>query len=48
MPVMDTKTILLVEDYPDDRTLTLRALRKHRVANKVVMNEAPPTPRARS
>lgn len=27
------KTILLVEDNPDDEVLTLRALRRHHVAN---------------
>jgi CheY-like chemotaxis protein len=30
------KTILLVEDNPDDVALTLRALKKHNVANDVV------------
>ena len=29
-------TILLVEDNPDDRDLTLRALRRHLVANEIV------------
>ena len=29
-------TILLVEDNPDDRDLTLRALRRNRVANEIV------------
>ena len=29
-------TILLVEDNPDDRDLTLRALRRHMVANEIV------------
>jgi two-component system, response regulator len=29
------KKILLVEDNPDDEMLTLRALRKHKIANKV-------------
>jgi len=32
---MDEKMILLVEDNPDDETLTLRALKKHNVGNKV-------------
>jgi two-component system response regulator len=31
------KVILLVEDNPDDEALTLRALRKHKVANDVVV-----------
>lgn len=34
---MNEKYILLVEDNPDDELLTLRALRKHRVANEVVV-----------
>jgi two-component system response regulator len=34
---MDDKMILLVEDNPDDELLTLRALRKHRIGNKVVV-----------
>jgi two-component system, response regulator len=29
-------TILLVEDNPDDRDLTLRALRRHLVANEII------------
>lgn len=32
---MDTKSILLVEDYPDDGRLTLRALRKNKLANDI-------------
>lgn len=32
---MQQKSILLVEDNPDDEALTLRALNKSRVANKV-------------
>lgn len=32
---LKNKTILLVEDEPDDETLTLRALKKHHVANAV-------------
>jgi two-component system response regulator len=34
---MEDKTILLVEDNPDDEALTLRALRKANVANAVVV-----------
>ena len=34
---MDRKTILLVEDNPDDVELTIRALRKSNVANDVVV-----------
>ena len=34
---MENKTLLLVEDNPDDEVLTLRALRKHRVANEIVV-----------
>ena len=33
--VMVTKTILLVEDNPDDEALTLRALKKHNFAQTV-------------
>ena len=33
------KIILLVEDNPDDRDLTLRALRKNDIANEVVVVE---------
>ena len=29
-------TILLIEDNPDDRDLTLRALRRHMIANEIV------------
>ncbi|MBI3794395.1 MAG: response regulator [Nitrospinae bacterium] len=32
---METKTILLVEDNEDDIELTLRAMKKHNIANKV-------------
>jgi two-component system, response regulator len=32
-----TKTILLVEDNPDDEALTLRALRKHHITNEIVV-----------
>ena len=31
------KTILLVEDNPDDQALTLYALRKNHIANRVVL-----------
>jgi two-component system response regulator len=34
---MKEKIILLVEDTPDDEALTLRALEKNRVANRVVV-----------
>ena len=34
---MDDKLILLVEDNPDDEELTLRALNKRRLANKIVV-----------
>lgn len=34
---MDEKTILLVEDNPDDEALTLRALKKNNIRNKVVV-----------
>lgn len=34
---MDTKYILLVEDNPDDEALTIRALRRHQLANRVVV-----------
>lgn len=34
---MDKKIILLVEDNPDDEALTLRALRKSNILNKVVV-----------
>jgi two-component system response regulator len=34
---MTEKVILLVEDNPDDIELTLRALRKNNIANKVVV-----------
>jgi CheY-like chemotaxis protein len=32
---MNTKSILLVEDNPDDEALTLRALKKNNIANEV-------------
>ena len=34
---MNAKTILLVEDNPDDEALTLRALSKNNIANKVTV-----------
>ncbi len=34
---MDHKTILLVEDNPDDEALTLRALKKNKIANQVLV-----------
>lgn len=34
---MDEKMILLVEDNPDDEALTLRALKKHNIENKVIV-----------
>jgi CheY-like chemotaxis protein len=34
---MGNKVILLVEDNPDDEKLTLRALQKHNVANRVIV-----------
>ncbi len=34
---MEEKTILLVEDNPDDEALTLRALKKNNIRNRVVV-----------
>lgn len=34
---MNQKTILLIEDNPDDEALTLRALRQNNIANQVVV-----------
>lgn len=34
---MDNRTILLVEDNPDDVELTLRAFRKNNIANEVIV-----------
>lgn len=34
---MEKKSILLVEDNPDDEELTMRALKKHNIANEVVV-----------
>ena len=36
---MINRTILLVEDNPDDQALTLRALKKNNIANEVVIVE---------
>jgi two-component system response regulator len=34
---MQNKVVLLVEDNPDDEALTLRALRKHKLANEIIV-----------
>jgi two-component system response regulator len=34
---VDTRSILLVEDHPDDVVLTMRALQKHGLGNSVVV-----------
>lgn len=34
---MQSKVILLVEDNPDDETLTLRALRKNQILNEIIV-----------
>ena len=34
---METKVILLVEDNPDDEALTVRALRKNKILNEIVI-----------
>ena len=34
---MHEKTILLVEDNPDDAALTLRALRKNNILNEIIV-----------
>jgi DNA-binding response OmpR family regulator len=34
---LNSKTILLVEDNPDDEALTLRALQRNNIANKVLV-----------
>ncbi len=35
--MLQEKTILLVEDDPDDETLTLRALQKNNIVNRIVV-----------
>jgi two-component system, response regulator len=35
--VMKEREILLVEDNPDDEALTLRALQKNNITNKIVV-----------
>ncbi|HZA23435.1 MAG TPA: response regulator, partial [Dehalococcoidia bacterium] len=37
MNLFEDKMILLVEDNPDDEALTLRALKKNRIVNEVVV-----------
>jgi two-component system response regulator len=37
MGIMENKSILLVEDNPDDEALTLRALKKNNIKNDVVV-----------
>ena len=34
---MDDKMILIVEDNPDDEALTIRALKKHNIGNRLVV-----------
>ena len=34
---MNDKQIMLIEDNPDDRDLTIRALKKHNVLNPVIV-----------
>ena len=34
---MESKTILLVEDNPDDEALTLRALKRNNILNEVIV-----------
>jgi CheY-like chemotaxis protein len=36
---MEEKLILLVEDNPDDQALTLRALKKNKIGNRVVIKQ---------
>ena len=37
MGIMENRVILLVEDNPDDEALTLRALKKNNIGNRVVV-----------
>jgi CheY-like chemotaxis protein len=39
MTQLRNRTILLVEDNPDDQALTLRALKAHKIMNEVVVAE---------
>ena len=39
MSTANGKAIMLVEDNPDDRDLTLRALKKNNIANQVIVTE---------
>lgn len=34
---MNSRTILLVEDNPNDATLTMQALKKHKLANEIIL-----------
>lgn len=34
---MNSRPILLVEDNPDDETLTIRALKKHNIRNEIIV-----------
>ena len=35
--IASPKTILLVEDNPDDEALAIRALKRHHVSNQVIV-----------
>lgn len=37
MSDLNTKTILLVEDNPDDEALAIRALKRHHISNEVIV-----------
>jgi CheY-like chemotaxis protein len=37
MSVTNSKTILLVEDNPDDEALAIRALKRHHISNEIVV-----------